>query len=102
MFAMTTTTLLDQKLPGDILEEVAARMVRRRKDLHLTQAELAQKSGVSLGSLKRFEQQHQISLQSLVKLAFALDCEDDFDALFAGRAYQSIDDVIAASKNSSR
>ena len=89
---------LDETLPGDTLAAVAARMRQRRKGMHLTQAQLAQKAGVSLASLKRFEQSHQISLQSLVKLAFALDCEADFDALFAQPAYGSIDDVIAARK----
>ena len=53
---------------------------------------------MSLGSLKRFEREHQISLESLVKLAFALDCEDDFDELFSKRGYTSIEEVIADAK----
>lgn len=78
------------------MTEIRERMVRRRKGLHLSQQALAEKSGVSLGSVKRFETTNQISLVSLVKIAFALRCEDDFDALFARPAYTSIDDVIAA------
>ena len=64
----------------------------------LTQAQLAEKSGVSLGSIKRFERLHQISLASLVNIAFALHCEEDFTGLFAQKQYASIEDVIAESK----
>ena len=86
------------KLPGDVLKEVALRAVKRRKEYGLTQVELATKSGVSLGSIKRFERTYQISFASLVNIAFALNCEDDFSALFSQKHYQSIEDVIAESK----
>jgi len=43
---------------------------------------LAKKSGVSLGSIKRFEQTDQISLASLLKLAHLLERLEDFDMLF--------------------
>ena len=59
-------------------------MVRaRRKEKKLTQVELSRLAGVSLGSLKRFEQTGNISLNSLIKIAFVLDCQEDFDSLFA-------------------
>ena len=86
-------------LPGEVAAGVACRVAARRKELGLSQAALAERSGVSLGSLKRFERLHQISLSSLVKLAFALDCERDFEALFSQRRYASIDDVVAAGKS---
>lgn len=50
----------------------------RRLSFDLTQEGLANKSGVSLGSLKRFETSGQISLESLLKLAVILECLDDF------------------------
>lgn len=49
---------------------------------------------MSLGTLKRFETKHEISLKSLIKLAIALDCEDDFDSLFAKKHYRSILEII--------
>ena len=58
-------------------------MRQRRKDLHLSQSVLAHRSGVSLGSLKRFEQDSLISLESLIKLSVALGCEKSFAALFS-------------------
>jgi transcriptional regulator with XRE-family HTH domain len=66
----------------------------RRKEHGFSQEELSQRSGVSLGSLKRFETLHEISLKSLIKLAIALDCEDDFAGLFARKHYLSIQEII--------
>lgn len=90
--------LLTQKLPSEVLEDIARRAVAKRKALKITQEQLAKKSGVSLGSIKRFERTHQISLASLVSIGFALGCEDDFALLFSGESYQSIDDVVKSRK----
>jgi len=86
---------LTKKTPDVIQAELAKRVRARRKELHYSQAELADRSGVSLGSLKRFESMHEISLASLIKLSIALDCREDFDTLFARRRYGSIEEVIA-------
>ena len=67
------------KTPHDIKESLRQRFKTRRKQLKLTQKELATKADVSLGSLKRFETTGQISLDSLLKLAFVLECLGDFD-----------------------
>lgn len=87
-------TLLDQQMPEEIAAALAGRLRARRKERRLTQVQLARKSGVSLGSLKRFEREHQIALVSLIKLAIALDCEADFAALFSKRGYASIQEVL--------
>lgn len=68
--------------PKTLQLEVAARMRRMRLDLDYTQEELAQRSGVSLGSLRRFESTGEISFRSLVKLQIALDCTADLARLF--------------------
>lgn len=71
------------KTPSDVLAELAEKHRELRKSLRLTQEDLAKRSGVSLGSLKRFERSGQISLESLVKLAHVLNRLADFDAVFA-------------------
>ena len=81
-----------------INKEVSSRFRARRKEAKLSQTELAAKSGVSLGSLKRFENSGEISLTSLVKLAFALGYENDFSHLFERKNYQSLDEVINETK----
>lgn len=86
--------ILDQQTPPEIAEAIAGRVRKRRKEQKLTQAQLAKKAGVSLGSFKRFEQQHEISLISLIKISIALGCENDFQELFSKRTYASIQEVI--------
>lgn len=86
---------LEQKFAPDIMRELAQRVRKRRKEHGLTQQDLASRAGMSYGSYKRFEQQGEISLRSLVGIALALGCEDEFDLLFARRGYRSIEEVIA-------
>ena len=69
------------KKPYDFLEEIATRHRTLRKQAGFSQSELAKRSGVSLGSLKRFETTGQISLEALLKLAELLNHLDDFDLI---------------------
>ena len=64
--------------PNSIMQRLKENFKEKRLFLNLTQEGLANRSGVSLGSLKRFETTGQISLESLLKIAFILDCLDDF------------------------
>ena len=66
-----TAEEIDMKLAGRI------RGIRKRRSI--SQKKLSEMSGVSYGSIKRFETTGQISLLSLTKLAFALNeaCRDD-------------------------
>ena len=83
-----------QKTPYNMQKKIALQARQCRKRQKLTQEELSKKAGVSLGSLKRFEQTGEIALASLLKLAYVLDCLDDFTELFNHREYQSIEEVI--------
>ncbi|MEA3554461.1 MAG: helix-turn-helix transcriptional regulator [Campylobacterota bacterium] len=64
--------------PSTIMEQLKTNFKQKRLLLDLTQEGLSNKSGVSLGSLKRFESSGFISLESLLKLCVVLDCLDDF------------------------
>lgn len=86
--------IFEQKTPREIIKELVQKIQKRRKKLKISQADLAKRSGVSLGSIKRFETKYQISLSSLIKIAIALDVEDDFDNLFKQKTYSSIQEVI--------
>ena len=74
--------------------EINNDIVRLRKRKKITQKQLAARSGVSLGSLKRFEQSGEISLQSLTKIAIALDVENELEDLFNNVPFASIEEVI--------
>ena len=84
------------KSASEINSDIAKRMAGIRKRRKISQEELAKRSGVSLGSLKRFEQTGEISLISLTKLAMALGLENELDGLFADVPFDSIEEVINA------
>ncbi len=70
------------KLPSDVLKSTAENASALRKELDWTQLDLVEKSGVSYGSIKRFERFGKISFESLLKIAEALGRLDEFEALF--------------------
>jgi transcriptional regulator with XRE-family HTH domain len=69
-------------LPSDIQASLADKFRVLRKAQDYSQEEMAKISGVSLGSLKRFENSGQISLESLLKLSYLLDRLNDFKSVF--------------------
>jgi transcriptional regulator with XRE-family HTH domain len=73
------------KLPSDILISTAKNVAAQRKELNWTQKDLAERSGVSYGSIKRFEQCGQISFESLLKIAEVLGRLNEFETLILPR-----------------
>lgn len=86
--------LFNPKTPNDIAKELIEKIKQHRKKLKMSQARLATKSGVSLGSIKRFESKYEISLNSFIKILIALNLEQDLENLFTQKSYNSIDEVI--------
>ncbi|MBO4377865.1 MAG: helix-turn-helix transcriptional regulator [Clostridia bacterium] len=78
--------------------QVAKRISRVRKRRGITQEQLSEQSGVSFGSIKRFERSGQISLLSLTKLAIALGCADEIRTMFEAVPYGSIEEVVRERK----
>ena len=89
-FIWETAEDLDQKLAQRV------RNIRKRRSI--SQERLASMSGVSYGSIKRFETSGQISLISLTKIAMALDIADDIRNLFTTVPYRDIQEVINETK----
>lgn len=69
------------KIPSDVLNDIAQKHRYLRKQLKLSQVELSQRSGVSLGSIKRFESTGKIALEALLKLVFVLGRLEDFESV---------------------
>ncbi|MAE86894.1 MAG: transcriptional regulator [Flammeovirgaceae bacterium] len=85
------------KLPSEVIQEIAEKSKKIRKSKKLSQEELAEKSGVSFGSIKRFETTGKISLESLLKIAFVLGVLGDFEKLFIQKETpKTLDDIIKA------
>lgn len=76
--------------------EISDQLKKQRLSLGFTQSGLSKRSGVSLASLRKFEQQGVISFESLLKLAQTLGLLDQFiNSLKAPVSdYKTIDDVI--------
>jgi transcriptional regulator with XRE-family HTH domain len=88
--------------PEEISSTLAARVRALRLAKGWKQATLAERSGVSLGSLRRFESSGQVSLGHLLRIAFALNRLDDFDTLLQAPRASSIAELEAAEKQPTR
>lgn len=86
--------------PSSLMIQLKDKFKQKRLFLKLTQEGLASRSGVSLGSLKRFESSGQVSLESLLNLALVLECLNDFSLIANEKrdTISSIDDLIKSSK----
>ena len=77
----------------------------RKQRLHLgyTQAALAKRADVSLGSLRKFEQSGEISLSSYLKLQMVLGTLDKLTKAMTSddHDFSSIDDVLKANEPNS-
>lgn len=88
-----------QKTPGEIDKVIADRIRNIRKRRKISQKRLSEKSGVSLGSVKRFETSGEISLISLTKIAIALDISSEMEELFEEVPFLSIEEIIDENNN---
>lgn len=83
--------------PNEMQKIIAQKARAMRLELNLSQLTLSKKSGVSYGSLKKFEQTGQISLESLLKIALVLESMEGFKRMFDPFIYSkklSLDDLI--------
>ena len=87
-----------QQLVWETAEELDQKLAQRvrniRKRRSISQEKLASMSGVSYGSIKRFEASGQISLISLTKIAMALEIADELRNIFTQVPYKDIQEVI--------
>lgn len=83
--------------PMEVAGIIAHAAKQKRLFLNLSQKNLAERSGVSLGALKKFEGTGQISLTSLLRIALVLDALNEFLPLFKAKApeeYRSINELL--------
>lgn len=83
--------------PREMAQYLAKQAKTKRLSLNFSQQTLADRSGVSYGTLKKFEQTGKISLGSLLKLAVILDSFEEFKDLFPAKKLQqftSLDEMI--------
>lgn len=82
------------KTPGEIQQTIAGRMRTIRRKRKISQKKLSELSGVSLGSVKRFEQRGEVSFLSLIKISYALGNSSELEHLFEETVPLSIEEII--------
>lgn len=73
-----------------VLNGIVTRVKERRKEIKLTQRALAERSGVSYASIRRFESTGEISFNSLLKIASVLNALADFNILFSNEILSNL------------
>lgn len=91
---MNDKFIFNKKTPKEIGRTIAGRIRSIRRRRKISQKRLSEKSGVSLGSVKRFESSGEISLISLTKIAVALELEGELERLFEDAPYLSIEEIM--------
>lgn len=94
--------MLALKSINHIQKELATRLKERRLESNLSQKTLSERSGVSYASLRRFENNGEISLKSLLMLAQALGVLKGFDQLFDSSGFTSLDELRKSVKKRKR
>jgi len=82
--------------------ELANRAKGRRLSLDLTLEGLAKRSGVALGTLKKFERTGHISLISFIRLSVALNDDAALERLLIEPEYDTLEDVLEVKKRRKR
>ncbi len=86
----------------DIAAQLAARSKNRRLAQNLTLEGLARRSGVALGTLKKFERSGQIALVSFIRLVITLKDEAALENLLLEQKFETLDEILQSEKKPKR
>jgi len=88
------------------VDEIGRDLARKAKQLRLVrswkQSTLAERSGVTLASLRRFERTGQVSLANLLRLSLALGRLGDFESILRQPEAASLRELEAAATGPTR
>jgi len=100
---MDKIPILKFRNPTHLTREIGQRLRDHRKARGWTQAELAERAGISLSTLKLLEREGKGSLQRLAKVAVILGIDDGLRQLFhEAPAYASLAEVEATHRRTTR
>ncbi|MER2566928.1 MAG: helix-turn-helix domain-containing protein [Myxococcaceae bacterium] len=78
-----------------ILKGLAERARALRVFRQLRQEELAERAGVGVMTVRRFEKTGRASIENVLRIAFALRAEAGFESLFEAPKYRTLDEALA-------
>ena len=86
----------------DIAKGIADDFRRRRIEKNITRDQLAERSGVAVSNIVRFEQKGLISLRNLISLAIALGYTSVLRNVFAEPKYSTMETLTQIRQNSNK
>ena len=100
MLSVLDTFTLDNS--EDISMDIANDFRKRRIEKELTREEVAEKAGISVSNIVRFEQKGLISLGNLIELAIAMGYVSEIKQIFSQPKYQTMEELTQIRKNSNK
>ena len=88
--------------PDELAKEMANDFRRRRIEKNLTREQVAEKSGVAMSNIMRFEQKGLISLRNLIGIAMALGYTAELKSVFSQPKYSTMEELMQIRKNSNK
>jgi transcriptional regulator with XRE-family HTH domain len=79
---------------AELIIDLGMRIKARRVALGITQADAAERAGVSYRTWRRMEHQGKASIEDLARAAIALRCEEGLISLFPAPAAVSMDELL--------
>ena len=75
---------------------------KRRIEKNLTREQVAERSGVAVSNIVRFEQKGLISLKNLIGIAMALEYTSEVKNLFAEPKFSTMEELTQIRKNAGK
>ena len=88
--------------PDDIARGIADDFRKRRIEKNYTREEMAEKSGVAVSNIIRFEQKGLISLKNLIGIAMALGYTSELRHIVGQPKYSTMDELLQIRKNTGK
>lgn len=79
--------------PGEIVKLLGSRLRKERLAQQMTQADVAERSGISVNTLSNLENGHNTALDNLIRVAVVLGRRKEIEELFKPKL-ESLDDIM--------
>ncbi len=86
----------------DIARGLADDFRKRRVEKNLTREQVAEKSGVAVSNIVRFEQKGLISLKNLIGIAMAVGYTSEIKSIFSEPKYSTMEELMQIRKNTGK
>lgn len=86
----------------DIARALAEDFRKRRVEKNLTREQVAEKSGVAVSNIVRFEQKGLVSLKNLISIAMAMGYTSEVQNIFSEPKYSTMEELSQIRKNTGK